>query len=154
VAKVGLAQIAQLAEIIAAVAVIVSLIYVGRELAANTAAVRGATLQTVTGIQGNILLLQAGDSIVNRIRYLGDQDPSLLSELEARQYYLLLRQTWINLQNVFFQFDLNLIEPRAWAVYHRTICGIWRTPGPRRTWADHREVLDAEFAELVEACSE
>jgi hypothetical protein len=153
-AKLGLAQLAQLAEVVAAVAVVFSLVYVGRELGANTAAVRGSTLQSVTGMQGEILLLQASDSTLNRIRYLGDRDPSLLTELEANQYRLLLRQTWVNLQNVYFQQDLDLIDPRAWAVYHRTICGIWSSEGPRQTWTTHahREVLDSAFVRIVESC--
>jgi hypothetical protein len=153
-AKLGLAQLAQLAEVVAAVAVVLSLVYVGRELGANTAAVRGATLLSVTGMQGQILLLQASDSAVNRIRYAGDRDPSVLTELEANRYRLLLRQTWINLENVFFQHDLGLIDPRAWGVYHRTICGNWSNPGQRLTWIahGHRDVLDPAFVQLVEDC--
>ena len=42
-----LAELAQVAEIIAAVAVVVSLVYVGIEVRSNTSAVRGAAMQAI-----------------------------------------------------------------------------------------------------------
>ncbi len=83
-AKVGLAQFAQIAEVIAAVAVVVSLIYVGSELGANTAAIQGASVQAVTAVHVESLLTQASDSALTRIRLAGDRRLLLFLSLLSR----------------------------------------------------------------------
>jgi hypothetical protein len=150
--KPTLSTLAQLADIMAAVAVVISLVYVGRELRLNTTAIRGAAQQSITATQADIVLLEVSDSAVARIREIGDANPSDLTETESARYRHLLRQIWVNLENVYFQNDLGLIDPRLWDVNHRTICQIWSAPGARATWPDHRAVLDAEFVALVESC--
>ena len=55
-----LSELAQIAEIIAAVAVIVSLLYVGMEVRRNTAATQAATYQEVVQASNEYLLALAG----------------------------------------------------------------------------------------------
>ena len=151
-AKMGLSGVAQLAEVVAAVGVVVSLIYVGRELQSNTAAVRGASIQEATRAQAELLLTRAVDPALNELYRRGDEDPSSLNESERSRYVLVKRQTWINLQNNYFQYDLDLLDQRVWDVYHRTLCNIWGARGSKETWAGHRAVLDSGFVEVVESC--
>lgn len=149
----SLAEFAQLAEVVAAVAVIISLVYVGRELRSNTAAIRAESLQGVADASAQILLTTASDSALSRIRQLGDQDVSLLSEAEAYRYGTLMRQVLLTFQNVYFQYELKVLEPRVWRGYQRVICDYSSNPGIRDTWDLHRHALDPGFAEFVESCS-
>lgn len=151
--KPTLAELAALAEIVAAVAVVLSLIYVGRELQSNTAAVRAESLQGVSDASGQLLSTTAADSALSRIRQLGNRDISLLTEAEAYRYGLLTRQSFFTLQNVFFQNELEVLDPRVWRGYRRVICGLWSNSGVRDTWHLHREAFDPEFVELVEGCT-
>ena len=150
--KFGLTQLAQLAEVVAAVAVVVSLIYVGNELRTNTAAVESASIQTQTQIQGELLLLLASDSTLSRIRAMGGDDPAQLTGVDAQRFFYLMRQTWINLQSVYFQHELGVMDDRIWEVYQRTICAIWSSPGIRQNWSGHDNTLDPDFVRLVESC--
>lgn len=150
--KPTLAQLAELAEIVAAVAVVISLIYVGRELKSNTAAVRAASLQGVADASGQLLTTIVSDSALSRIRQLGNRDTSLLTEAEAYRYATMLRHSFFTLQNVFFQNELQVLDPRVWAGYQGVVCELWSNPGVRATWELHRDVLDSSFAELVESC--
>ncbi len=150
--KPSLAEAAQVAEVIAAVAVVVSLVYVGRELRSNTAAVRAESLQEVANASAEILLTTASDSALSRIRQLGDRDVSLLAEAEAYRYGTMTRQVLLNFQNVFFQHELEVLEPRVWQGYRRIICEYADNAGVRATWDWHRHALDPGFAELVEGC--
>ena len=152
--KPTLSTLAQIAEIVAAVGVIVSLVYVGRELQANTTAIRGAAVQEVTRAQAELLLTRVNNAELFDLYERGNRHPATLNESELGRYGLLKRQTWINLENVFFQYDLGLLDERTWGVYHRTICGIWSTPGSKETWSGHRRVLDESFVRLVEACED
>jgi hypothetical protein len=148
----GLEELAQLATVVSAVAVVISLVYVGSELSRNTAAVRGAATQAVFNASSNTLLSVAADSSLARIRQVGDQDPSLLNDADAYRYRAFTRQNWLSLQNAYLQNQLDLVDPRLWAVYARIICGVWSQPGIKQTWPTYRPLLDEEFVSLVEAC--
>lgn len=150
--KPTLAELAELAEIIAAIAVVVSLVYVGRELKSNTAAVRAESLQSVADASGMLLSTVAADSVLSRIRQVGNRDISLLNEAEAYRYAVLLRQSLFTLQNVYFQNDLGVLDERVWEGYRRVVCEVWSNAGVRATWDLHRPTLDPGFASMVESC--
>lgn len=147
-----LAAVAQVAEVVAAAAVVVSLIYVGRELESNTAAIRGSSVQEATIASSESLLNVATDASLARILQVGRQDPSRLTEVEAIRYHSFRRQFLLIAQSVYLQNELGTIEPRAWRVYERIVCDLWDTPGTRETWSLHRHLLDEGFVALVEAC--
>ena len=151
--KPTLAELAELAEIIAAVSVVVSLVYVGRELKSNTAAVRAESLQGVADASGQLLSTVAADSVLARIRQVGNRDITRLNEAEAYRYGLLLRQSLLTLQNVYFQNELGVLDERVWEGYRRVVCELWSNSGVRATWELHRQALDPGFAAMVESCS-
>lgn len=150
--KPTLVEFAQIAEVVAAVAVIVSLVYLGWEVRSNTAAIRAASLQAVSNASSEILLTTAADSTLSRIRQMGSRDLGGLSEAEEYRYGVLLRQQWLSLQNVYFQNELEVIDPRVWRGYSFVICDSWSNPGVRASWSQHRHVLDSGFVALVEDC--
>ncbi|MDX1577132.1 MAG: hypothetical protein R3266_01555 [Gemmatimonadota bacterium] len=147
-----LTETAQIAEVVAAVAVVISLVYVGRELRSNTAAVRAASVQEVANLSAEILLTTAADSALARLRQIGDRDPSRLGEADRYRYATLIRQAWLTMQNAYFQNELDVIDPRVWEGYGRIVCAMWSNPGIRATWPAHRGVLDSGFVAFVEAC--
>ncbi len=149
----ALTRFAQLAEVIAAVAVVISLVYVGRELQANTAAVRASSMQAVATASANALQALALNSELARIRSMGDADPSTLSPEEANRYRIWSRQRWISMQNVYFQNELGVFDRRVWVGYRDIICAIANTPGEVTQWAGNRPVLDDGFVALVEGCN-
>ena len=147
-----LAEFAQIAEIVAAIAVIISLIYVGKEVQNNTSAIRGASMQAIATTDADALMTIASDADLSEIVRLGDQDPSQLSPADAFRYNLFMRQFWLSFQNIFQQSELGLIESSVWRSYLTVICGMYSSRGPRETWQDHVHILDTDFAALVEKC--
>ena len=151
--KIKLNKLAQIAEIIAAVAVVISLIYVGKEVQSNTAAVRGAAMQAIATTDANALVTIASDADLAEITRIGREDPTKLSEADAYRYSLWLRQFWLSFQNIFMQSELDLIDSSVWQSYLTVICGMWSDRGVRETWEDHVYVLKEEFAAVVEQCT-
>jgi hypothetical protein len=147
-----LSQLAQIAEVIAAVAVVISLVYVGGEVRQNTAAVRGAAMQAVAATDANALLTVASDSALASIFRRGMDDPAVLSGEEAFRFFIWQRQFWLWMQNIYQQSELDLIDPSVWDGYLSIICGQWQSPGVRGTWGDHSDVVNPDFAALVESC--
>ncbi|HKK08020.1 MAG TPA: hypothetical protein VKA44_03980 [Gemmatimonadota bacterium] len=147
-----LAALAQIAQVVAAAAVVVSLLYVGRELRATTAAIQGSSVQEVTLSASQSLLSAATDSSLSRILQVGARDPSALTEAERYRREVFVRQFWLIMQNAYLQNELGTIDARAWAVFHRIICDVWTTPGARESWKLHRHLMDEGFAVQVESC--
>ena len=150
--KIKLNELAQFAEIIAAVAVVMSLIYVGKEVQSNTAAVRGAAMQAVATADADALLTIAADATLSEIVRLGHQDPSQLTPPDAFRYYLFMRQFWLSFQNIYQQSELGLMDQSVWRSYVSIICGMADRPGPQKTWSDHAGILDTAFVAVVEEC--
>ena len=150
--KIKLADLAQIAEIIAAVAVVVSLIYVGKEVQSNTSAVRGAAMQAIATTDADALMTIAADSELSEIIRVGQQDPSQLTPADAFRYRLYLRQFWLSFQNIYQQSELGLIDSSVWQSYVSVICSMWSRPGTRETWSNHVNVLETSFVAVVEEC--
>ncbi len=150
--KIRLNELAQIAEIIAAVAVVMSLIYVGKEVQSNTAAVRGAAMQAVATADADALLTIAADATLSEIVRLGHQDPSQLTPPDAFRYGLFMRQFWLSFQNIYQQSELSLIDQSVWRSYVSIICGMASRPGVQETWSNHTHILDAAFVAIVDDC--
>ncbi len=150
--RMKLADFAQIAEIVAAVAVVVSLIYVGKEVQSNTLAVRGAAMQAIATTDADALMAIASDSDLSEIVRLGEQDPSQLTPADAFRYGLFMRQFWLSFQNIYQQSELGLIDMSIWQSYVSVICGMWSQHGVQDTWSDHIDVLETSFVAVVDAC--
>jgi hypothetical protein len=150
--KIKLTELAQIAEIIAAVAVVLSLIYVGKEVQSNTAAVRGAAMQAVATTDADALMTIAADATLSEIVRLGHLDHSQLSPPDAHRYKLFMTQFWLNYQNIYQQSELGLIDQSVWRSYVSIICRMAARQGAQDTWPDHASVLDPAFVAVVEEC--
>ena len=150
--KFKLKKLSQITEIVAAIAVIVSLVYVGNEVQSNTAAIRGASMQAIATSDAETLMTVASDASLSEIIRRGHLDPSQLDEAENFRYFLFMRNFWLSFQNIYQQRELELIDRSVWQSYVTVICGMVSRPGPNRTWPEHVDILDAEFVKIVERC--
>ena len=152
--KLKLGELAHYAEIAAAITVVVSLIYVGRQVEENTAAIRSSTMQAVANSSDIALQNQAADEDLTRIRMTGNADISALTELEAIRYMSFNRGQWLRMQNIYAQQQLGVLDEGFWYTYSRIICDIYSPPGVRATWSDHSGVLEPDFVKFVESCGD
>jgi len=152
VKKPKLSELAHYAEIAAAITVIVSLIYVGRQVEDNTAAIRSSTMQAAANSSDVALQTQAADENMTRIRMAGNADVSTLTEVEAMRFMTFNRGLWLRMQNIYAQQQLGVLDESFWYTYSRIICEIYSPPGARATWSDHSGVLDPDFVKFVESC--
>ena len=151
----GLREFAQLAEIIAAVAVVISLLYVVRGLDENTAAIRASSAQSITAGTREALLAIALDEQLSRIVQTGISDMSKLSAEEAFRFALFSRQRWLFLQGVWIQRNLGVLDDKVWTAYERVICSILDEDlGSGAEWSNHVGILDPEFVAFVEGCGD
>ena len=152
--KFRLADWANLAEIVGAVAIVVSLIYVGQELRSNTAAVQAASQQSITNASSVSMLSIAENADLAEIRAIGDVDPGQLAPVDRLRYVLYQRQMLLHFQNVWTQWRLGVIEDQVWDGYANVICGDLAGDARSKAWwrEQHRYALSEGFAALIESC--
>ena len=152
--KLTLGNLAHLAEIIGAVAIVISLVYVGQELNANTAAVQAASLQSVTNASSVSMLAVVENEDFARIRVQAMRDPSQLSETEQLRWFLYQRQMWLHFQNVWQQWELGTLDNGIWEGYERVICrDLLSDEAARQQWQEtHAFALSTEFVSHVGKC--
>jgi hypothetical protein len=153
VRKLGLADWSALAQIIGAMAVVISLVYVGFELRANTAAVQAAALQSVNQIARDQILLYATNPELNRISMQGAQDTANLNGEDRVRYRWLVRSFWLGMQTIYRQWQLGILPDEEWAVYYNVVCANVAMPGVRALWIRQRAQLVPSFARVVDSCS-
>ena len=151
--RLKLGEWAQIAEIVAAVAVVFSLIYVGFELKENTSAVRATSVQAVTTGTRDALMTLASDPELARIVRLGTYDRSSLTDEERYRFGIFSRQRWLFFQGIWVQYQLNVLDENSWQSYRHLVCDLLNSSGNREEWPNHINTLNTEFVAWVQKCS-
>ena len=146
-----LSELAQIAEIIAAVAVIFSLLYVGMEVRRYTAATQAATYQEVVQASNEYLLALARDAELTEIVLKAETEAVELTDAEGRRYFSYIRAFWRNMENAFVQHQRGVLADSEWEVYRGIACGV-RTNGPFWSWSLHSSDLSPDFVKLMDEC--
>jgi hypothetical protein len=148
--KANLQNWAATAEIISAIAVVVSLLYVGIGLRENTKAIEGTTYQQMVRASNEYLLAAAADSGLAEILTRTWSDSSHLTPVEWVRAIYYERVLWRNMENAYFQHERGVLDDQGWEVYSRIAC----KSRIQRSWRMHTPALSAEFVKFIETCSE
>jgi hypothetical protein len=148
----GLTRLAAIAEIVAAIAVVMSLIFVGREVRQNTAATQAATYQEMIRASNEYLLALASDSALTAIVRGAETDPTSLSDTEMRRYFSYSRVFWRNMDNAFVQHERGVLAEADWEVYRGIACARSRVNDQSWVWDMHADALSPEFVAVMNDC--
>jgi hypothetical protein len=145
-----LENLGNIGEFVGAIAVILSLVYLGVQIRQNTRTVRASTYQDIVRLVQEIDLLLASDPELNRIWVAGRRDPAKLDDDEQRRFSTLIVIFYRNLENAYYQRQNKLIDERiyrAWVGYSLRLSS---QPGMLQWWHWHRGLLSEEFQRFVE----
>ncbi|HSG97001.1 MAG TPA: hypothetical protein VLA11_03335 [Woeseiaceae bacterium] len=150
-AKLGLSEWANVAEIGAAIGVIISLIFVGLQLQSNTEATEAATREAINQKDLAYLSLRLDSSVLAKANAKLDNGETL-SPLEDSQ---LVHQEYVNFvsfEHSFYQFRKGALEAQEWS-RHENIARfrIESSEHARLMWARKRHTFSAQFQELVDS---
>lgn len=108
------------AQLIAAMGVILSLVFVGLELRQNTAAVRGATFQALSDASADDLSAVAHSpqmaALLRRV-YVEDAGAADFSESDNMQLYFYHMAFARRLENSYLQFEAGVVDDRIFDSY-------------------------------------
>ena len=150
-AKLGLSEWANVAEIGAAIGVIISLIFVGLQLQSNTEATEAATREAINQKDMAYLSLRLDSAVLARANAKIDNGETL-SPLEVSQ---LVHQEYVNFvsfEHSFYQFRKGALEAEEWS-RHENIARfrIESSEHARAMWARKRHTFTPPFRELVDS---
>jgi len=139
-----------LGELLGAVAVVVSLVYLSRQVHQNTTAVRTANAVTV---QGNFQQLarmfytdrEMGDLVLRAMR--GDADMPPADLIAAYAWFFDFLKT---AELAYYQFCNGDLDPPLWEASFQFYHAYFTTPGFRTYWAERRAAFVPAFQEAMD----
>ena len=150
-----LQDLANLGELIGAVAVVVSLIYLAVQIRQNTRAVRSSTFQSVVDTLSTGVAEIARDPEITRLWITGLQNSDELSEIERGRFRLFVLMAVRKWENAFYQHGAGMLDEPQWKGIVQDIRSIVRQPGFRAWWDRVPDVVSSDFRsfidELIEA---
>ncbi len=151
--KMKLKQWASVAEIIGAVAVVVSLVYVGIQVHDSAGAVRSAAANDTNAALQAWYMEVGSDRETSSLIWRGLMSEEALPDEEEFQYLMMTHAVFLSFQNSYLLAQEGTIDQELLGSLHTTIGNINQLPGMQRYWRQRRSYLHAGFAEWVDRLS-
>ncbi|MGI9327924.1 MAG: hypothetical protein ACR2PZ_22080 [Pseudomonadales bacterium] len=148
--KFKLSEMASIAEIIGAFAVVISLIYVGVQVNDSTVAVRSASANDANVAVQNWYQEIGSDQQTSELFYnaLTSEDP--LSNQEEFQFLMMFHGVFLALQNSYLLAEEGTIDIELREGLTSVILGVKDLPGTKRYWRQRRSYLHPKYADYVD----
>ena len=137
-------------ELIGLFGVISSLVFVGVEIRQNTAAVKGATHQTVAEQINELTLTIASDERLAKIvssMYNDNKQRADMSSEDQLSLDFLLLTGYRRVENIYLQYKNGLLTEDA---FSRIGMGIYRTKLVREVWEERKGDFEKDFVIFFE----
>ena len=147
----SLRDLADLAELAGALAVVVSLVYVGVQIRQNTRALRSSTYQAGTDSVASFMSLLVVHPDVAGILLRGAAGASDLAPEDRYRFETLLRLLFQLLDNICFQHRQGTIDREGWERAAATARLFLAGPGVAAWWQSNQVPLSRDFSAFVNA---
>jgi hypothetical protein len=137
------------AELLGALGVIASLIYLAVQIRQNTTAVRSSTYQALTDSSMNFSALVAGDPSLTLLFDLGMSDFLALDHEEQVRFGFLMQSYVRMLENSFHQHRDGMLDEERWVRPSRTLKNAATQPGFVQWWQSSRTPFSPAFEAYV-----
>jgi hypothetical protein len=143
-------DLANIGQIVGAIAVVISLIYVALQIRQNTNAIRAATAQSVHEHFANWYNSFARDASLSQIAINGLKEYGSLSEADKARCVAVFMAFLSYSQNAFLKWRQGLLEPSLWLGWEQVIMNLVCAPGGKAFWKERSYLFGEEFRRYVE----
>jgi hypothetical protein len=140
---------AAIGEIVSAIAIVVSLIYVGAQLRQNTRATRVSTSQAFVQTHGGILGHLIQEPEFRDIYWRGLAGLSNLRGSELVAFHAWTAHNIRTWESLYFQWKASAFEDQLWSGWKDQWRDLFGYPGIQEVWAIRRHHFGEEFREFV-----
>lgn len=146
-----LTDISDIAQILAAIAVIPSLIFVGLQMRQNTRAVRAATSQAHASTYLDVMRSIGDSEEVSRIMMVGVYSPEKLSDTDMFRFMILLATQFRFFDASYTQYRDGQLDEAHWRSIEQMILNNNGAPGYRIWWELRKNTLSGAFCAWYDA---
>jgi hypothetical protein len=132
--------VAAIAEVIASVAVVATLVYLSIQLGQNTEATRSAGAKTMSTAVTDVLRQISSDTQLYGIYSRGLADNSTNLEERAR-FDILMMQIYRGFENLLLDYRRGHLEEEIWEGFYAQIQWLVDQPGGRKSWDRQKRFL-------------
>lgn len=140
-----LEQAYYIGELIAAIAVVVSLIYVALQVRQNTYAVRLNTNHQVAEELTNLYDRWNNDGVMSDIFFRGLAAPEDLAGIEKFRFYTMMHNYFRTYENAYYQQIQGAFDPLQWTGVNQMLCDTAKLPGLNTYWQDRKYWYSVDF---------
>ncbi|PYI58037.1 MAG: hypothetical protein DMC59_09460 [Verrucomicrobia bacterium] len=146
----NLEAINALAQLIAAIGVIVSLFYLAAQIRQNTQSQRSVVVDSLTSSLINLLGPQASDPKLTRAFASATEDWHGASEEDRTRAIAVLFALFKLFENAWFQQRQGTLDPQQWKGWELYMLAYFHQPGVRTWWAMRRATFAPGFCAYLE----
>lgn len=145
-----LEDLGNIGEFIGAVGVVVSLVYLARQMIQNTTSVRAASFNSM--VQNSIRLLEPSyvDSEFAAFLARAERDPNRLTIEERVRWNAYMTAVYRHFNNLVYQYRVGAIDRQMWEAYRRTLKEHLRTPSWAAWYRENSLVFSDRLTHHVE----
>ncbi len=144
-----LQDLGNIGEFVAAIAVIVSLLYLAAQIRQNSRLLRSSAFQAAEQSAAHSLGLIAGNSHVAKLLRVAQESYQDLNEDEKLQAHALFMKTFAGYEALFYQYRDGAIDPDLWEGRRKMMLTLLAVPGYAAWWRSWRYVFGQQLQDYV-----
>ena len=148
--KLKLSELANIAEVIGAFAVVVSLIYVGVQVNDSNSAVRSASVNDANVAVQEWYMQIGSDMQTSRLFYGALMSDEALTNEDEFQFIMMFHGVFLAFQNSYLMSEEGTIDSELVDGLTGAILAVKDTPGMKRYWRQRRATLHPRFVRYVD----
>lgn len=146
----ALDQLASIGEIVGAIGVVISLIYLAIQIRSNTEAERTSTYQAIVSDFGALNNTMASTPELSYLFVQAMENYHQLSSDEKARISQVFFQCFRYFENMFYQHQKGYLDEEVWIGWKRLMLTYYSRPGFQTWWGHRRDVFSQPFAILLE----
>jgi hypothetical protein len=147
----SLEDLGNIGEFVAAVAVVVSLIYLAVQVRQGAASVRATMFVTSSTNQAEMASQVVQDPELARIYRVGQRDFESLTEDDQTRFVIFFATLFRTYEQMFQQDRMGLLDPEVWEGRREAMLRFLEQPGVRTVWRRRCHAFSRSFRDLVDA---
>jgi hypothetical protein len=142
--------VSAIANVLAAISVILTVVYLAIQIRQNTHATHSQTYHLATSALAEMAGIIGSNKELARIFRIGMLNPGELDEDESAQFGYLGISLFRRFENVFFQYKSGMIDEDFWNGHRDNILWFFHRPGMQFWWKDRKFAFSRSFREFLD----